>query len=86
LYQFRETDQPDNFLIGCIFQEVAGGPILVQPSKRAAALQDFHELGFVNIIIPDVRQTFYRFHEVDYTLRRKFQPPGLMREFVGQDA
>jgi len=69
LYQFRKTDQADNFLIGCIFQQPMRGPILIQPSQSAAALQDFDELDFVNIVIPDAGQAFYCFHEVDYARR-----------------
>src|SRR3990170_603025 len=68
LDQFWETDQADDLLVRRVFQQAAGGPILIQPSEGATAFQDFAEAGFVEVVIPDVRQAIHGLHEMDYTL------------------
>ena len=68
--QPREADQPDDFLVRGVLDQAARGPILIQPSEFVAAFQDFTELGFVNIVIPEVGDARGGFHKSCYSTTR----------------
>jgi hypothetical protein len=56
------SDQPNNLIIGSIFQQAARCPILVQPTLPKPTLEDLKELLPAKIIIPDIRKSLWRLH------------------------